>query len=156
MRTIAAKITPELCAGQVLENIPLVMRFIRAEMRSQGKPLLSVPQLRTMIFLNRYPGASLSSVAEHLGVTKATASTLVEKLVQRGLVDRSEHPQERRRHVLTLTDSGMQLFQKVREATRTSIATVLASLPEEKLVKIAEGLALLGDIFKEVPLPGDG
>lgn len=142
-------ITPEQCAGEVIEIVPFVMRFIRAEMRSQGAPLLSVVQLRSLIFLNRHPGGSLSSVAEHLGVTKATASAIVEKLVKRGLVERAEHPQERRRHVLTLTESGFHELSQVREATRQSIAKVLTNLSTEQLSKVAEGMSLLENAFRE-------
>jgi hypothetical protein len=31
----ATAITPELCAREVMETVPLVMRFIRMEMRSR-------------------------------------------------------------------------------------------------------------------------
>ena len=61
-------ITPELCAREVMETVPLVMRFIRMEMRSRRAPSLSVPQFRVLTFLSHKPGAPLSSVAEHLGV----------------------------------------------------------------------------------------
>lgn len=150
MVILTSEVTPAVCGAQVLEVVPLVMRFIRAEMRKQGQPLLSVPQLRILAFLNNFPGSSLSSVAEFLGVTKATASTTVDKLVKRGLVARSDHPQERRRHVLTLTNAGVQLFEQVRAATRESLAKVLANLPQNQLAEISQGIALLGDAFKQV------
>ncbi len=150
MSIVTAEITSELCADKVLEVVPLVMRCLRAEIRRQGQPLLSVPQLRTMIFLKNFPGSSLSGVAEHLGVTKATASTLVEKLVKRGLINRVEHPQERRRHVLTLTAVGVDIFEEVRLATRSRIAILLGNLSENELIEIYGGISLLGDIFKEV------
>jgi hypothetical protein len=63
----ATAITPDLCAREVMETVPLVMRFIRTEMRSRRAPSLSVPQFRVLTFLSRRPGAPLSSVAEHLG-----------------------------------------------------------------------------------------
>ena len=34
----ATAITPELCAQAVMETVPLVMRFIRMEMRSRRAP----------------------------------------------------------------------------------------------------------------------
>jgi DNA-binding MarR family transcriptional regulator len=145
---VEQEITPELCAGQVLEIIPSVMHFIRAEMRRQGKPILSVPQLRAMLFLKRHPGDCLSNLAEHLGVTKPTASATVDKLVQRGFVSRWDHPQERRRHVLTLTESGMAILHQAREATRASLAKELANLSEEKLFKLLEGMTLLAEVFQ--------
>src|SRR5215211_5109443 len=85
-------VTPELCAREVMETVPLVMRFIRAEVRSRRAPSLSVPQLRVLTFLSRTPGAPLSSVAEHLGVARSTASAIVDRLVRRKLVSRTVHP----------------------------------------------------------------
>jgi len=132
-----------------METVPLVMRFIRAEMRRQRTRSLSVPQFRALVFLSRHPGASLSSVADHLGVTRPTASALVDRLVRRGLVTRTEHPQERRRIVLALTLTGARHLQQAREVARTRIAGMLAGLSIAELRKIAEGIALLESVFKE-------
>ena len=57
------------CARQVLEIVPLVMAAIRTEIRTHRGSELSVPQFRVLIFLNRHAGASLSDIAEHLGLT---------------------------------------------------------------------------------------
>lgn len=144
------KAMAKLCAQEVTDTIPLVMRFIRREMRSQGEPSLSVSQLRTLFFLNCYPGMDLSSVADHLGVTRPTASVIVNRLVQQGLVNRTEHPQERRCVVLTLTRTGSQRLRYVREAVCSLMANIFANRPPEELHKIEEGIALLGKVFKEV------
>src|SRR5215510_2417726 len=111
----AIRVTPvRQCAGEIMETVPAVMRFLRTEMRHHGTPFLSVPQFRVLVFLYRHPGASLSSVAEHLGVTCPTASVLVDRLVRRGLVDRTTYPQERRRVALTLTATGARHLQQAR------------------------------------------
>jgi DNA-binding MarR family transcriptional regulator len=146
----------ESCARGVMETVPLVMRFLRAEIRRQRTRSLSVPQFRALVFLSRHPGASLSSMADHLGVTRPTASALVDRLVRRGLVTRTEHPQERRRIVLALTLSGARHLQQAREVARARIAGVLAGLSTAELRKIAEGIALLERVFKEVSPQDDG
>ena len=143
-------ITPELCAREGMETIPLVMRFIRTEMRSRRAPSLSVPQFRVLTFLSRRPGAPLSSVAEHLGVTRSTASAIVDRLVRRKLVSRTAHPQERRCVVLTLTPAGAQHHQQAREAACAHMAKVLAGLSAADLLQVTEGLTLLGSAFKEI------
>ena len=102
--------TPELCAQEVMETVPLVMHFIRTEMRSRRAPSLSVPQFRVLTFLSRKPGAPLTSITEHPGVIRSTASALVDRLVRHQLVSRTEDPQERRCVMLTLTPMG-QPFQ---------------------------------------------
>jgi DNA-binding MarR family transcriptional regulator len=100
----------EECAVKVMDTIPLLMRFIRADMRENSVASLSIPQLRWMLFIKRNPGASLSEVAEHLGVTCATVSKTTERLVQRNFIQRNDHPQERRRVVLNLTPE--RVFEK--------------------------------------------
>ncbi|HEY9642874.1 MAG TPA: MarR family transcriptional regulator [Coleofasciculaceae cyanobacterium] len=136
------------CATELMETIPPIMQFIRAEMRSQSASLLSVPQFRVLAFLNRHPGVSLSEVAEHLGVTRATASAMTDRLVQRGFVSRTEHPQERRQVVLNLTEPGSVHLQQSREKTRDTIAGLMHNLTEEQLVSVAAGLAVLRKVFE--------
>lgn len=145
--------TADLCAWEVMETVPLVMRFIRAEMRQQGKPFLSVSQFRALVFLNLSPGACLWEVADYVGVTRPTASALVDRLVRDGLVDRVPHPKERRRIMLSLTSQGSQLLQQTREGARSRLASLLADLSPAQVRKIAEGTALLGGLFKEAASP---
>jgi DNA-binding MarR family transcriptional regulator len=145
----SAKLTAETCAGIVMDTVPPVQRFIRTEMRRQGASGLSIPQFRALGFLAREPGSSLSAVAEHLGVTPSTASMIADRLVQRGLVQRITHPDERRRIQLTATPSGEALLQQARAATREKVAAVLAHLSEEQLRALASGVAILGEAFKK-------
>ncbi len=146
---------PDRCAREVVESVPLVMRFIRREMRRQSGPFLSVPQLRTLLFLSRFPGADLSSAADHLGVSPPTASAIVNRLVRQGLVTRTGHPEKRRFIILTLTRTGFQRLQRAREAACALVAGVLARRSRGELHKVAEGIALLGKIFKEVVVSND-
>jgi DNA-binding MarR family transcriptional regulator len=135
-----------------METVPMVMRFIRADMRARGSyEELSVPQFRTLAFLDRNPGASLSELAEHLGVTRATASANTERLVQRQFVDRCDHPEERRRVVLKLTEAGKEHLQTNRAQTRKYIADLLGSLTDEQITQIDQGMVLLRQIFEQQP-----
>ncbi|HYW22132.1 MAG TPA: MarR family transcriptional regulator [Nodularia sp. (in: cyanobacteria)] len=140
--------TSSECAAKVMETIPLMMRFIRADMRVHSAASLSIPQLRSLAFLNRNPGASLSELAEHLGVTCATASATTERLVQRNLVQRIDDPQERRRVLLNLTDEGRHHLKQSQDQTRAHIAELLDHLTPEQISHIEEGLGLLKDVFE--------
>ncbi|MBW4613601.1 MAG: MarR family transcriptional regulator [Desmonostoc vinosum HA7617-LM4] len=144
--------TSEECAARVMETIPLVMRFIRADMRANSAAALSIPQLRSLAFLNHHPGASLSDLADHLGVTCATASATTERLVQRNLVQRCDHPQERRRIILNLTEEGKHQLKQSQDQTRAHIAKLLDGLTEEQISNIEEGLALIKNVFEQTEL----
>ncbi|AFZ23397.1 transcriptional regulator [Cylindrospermum stagnale PCC 7417] len=144
--------TSSECATRVMDTIPLIMRFIRGDMRAHSAASLSIPQLRSLAFLNRNPGASLSDLAEHLGVTCATASSTTERLVQRNFVQRCDHPQERRRVVLSLTDEGKYHLQQSLDQTRAHIADLLQGLTPEQVSQIEEVLALLKNVFEQTEL----
>lgn len=144
--------TSEQCAVAVMETIPPVMRFIRAEMRRHGVHGLSLPQFRALGFLSHCPGASLSAVADHLGVTRPTASAIADRLVRHGLVERAADPTERRRITLTLTPTGLELLQQARAATRARVAEMLEGLSSADLESIVTGLSRLRDVF-ETALP---
>jgi len=144
--------TSEDCAARVMETVPLVMRFIRADMRAHSAAFLSIPQLRSLAFINRNPGASLSDLAEHLGVTSATASATIERLVQRDFVERIAHPQERRRVLLNLTEEGKCQLKQSQDQTRAHITDLLTGLTEEQISNIEEGLTLLKNVFEKTEL----
>ncbi|WP_413262279.1 MarR family winged helix-turn-helix transcriptional regulator [Floridanema flaviceps] len=135
-----------------METIPLAMRFIRADIRSRNSTTMSVPQFRTLAFLDRNPGASLSDLAEHLGVTRATASANTERLVQRDFVHRCDDPKERRRVVLNLTEAGKVHLEECRSQTRDRISELLNSLTEQQILLIEEGLTLLKDVLEDKSL----
>ena len=135
-----------------METIPLVMRFIRADMRDRKATELSVPQFRTLA-LDRNPGASLVGLSEHLGVTCATASANTERLVQRNFVHRCDHPSERRRVSLKLTPDGKAHLDAARDLTRAYITDLLNSLSVEQIAKIDDSLALLYQVFESKSTP---
>ncbi|MGE5553311.1 MAG: MarR family winged helix-turn-helix transcriptional regulator [Betaproteobacteria bacterium] len=138
-------------AQEIMETVPPIMRFMREEMRRQGAGFgsLSVPQYRCLAFLSRQPGAALSEVASHLGVTPPTASVLVERLVHQGLVKRETFPGERRRHRLTLTPAGGRILEEACGATRQRIEAALGDLSPAELAAVAAALPLLARVFRE-------
>jgi hypothetical protein len=46
-------VTPEESARELLDVVPIVMKEIRSLMRSQGSSDLTIPQFRTLAFVNR-------------------------------------------------------------------------------------------------------
>jgi DNA-binding MarR family transcriptional regulator len=148
-------VSPEECARQLLEAVPLVMRAIRAEMRSHRGGDLSVPQFRALIYLNRHEGASLSDVAEHLGLTLPSMSKMINGLVIRDLVARGMDPGDRRRVILSPTSGGRKAMQSAYEVTRARLAERLAALPPSDCATVMEAMKSLGSVFVSDRGPGN-
>ncbi len=137
----------EECAGAVMETVPLVMRAIRAEMRSHRSPDLSVPQFRALRYVSRHAGASLSDVAEHLGLTLPSTSKLVNRLVERGLLTRANAPDDRRRMVLEITPDGQTVLNAAAQATHARLMEQLAALSAEERTAVLAAMRSLLRVF---------
>jgi DNA-binding MarR family transcriptional regulator len=139
--------SPDDCARALLEGVPPVMRVIRAEMRSQTKPELSVPQFRALSYLNRRAGASLSAVADHIGLTRPAMSVLIDGLVNRKLVTRQTDPDDRRRVTLAVTKRGHGLYTAARQHTQARLAGRLATLSAAERAALLQTLDQLRQLF---------
>ena len=136
------------CAAEVLETVPAIMRFIRVQMRRHRGRELSVPQFRTLLFLSRHGGVSLSALADHLGLSLPAASRLVEGLVRRSLVARRIPRGNRRLVALSLRAGGQRTVCAARRATERRLAEVVAALPAGERAAIQRALQMLRAEFQ--------
>ena len=143
-------VTPELCAREILDVTPIVMQALRVQIRAQRQDDLSVPQFRTLAFLRRHPGSSLSAAAEFIGLTLPTMSVLIEGLVQRGFVNRTPDQLDRRRVLLTLTPEGERQHTRAVECTAAWLVEVLEPLDEQQRRAIVEAFEILRPLFSSV------
>lgn len=148
MQQNLVKPSPDGCAREVLEAVPLAMRVIREHLRKHGARVLSVPQFRTLLFLSRNRGSSLSEVAEHIGLTLPSMSTLIDGLVDRSYAVRQTDPSDRRRMTLTLTERGEATLQSAREATQAYLAEKLNRIPETDRKTIVASMQILKHVFE--------
>lgn len=131
------------CARSVLAAVPPLMQEIRAEMRLAAPAGMSIPQFRALIFTRNHPGASVSELAAHLGITVPTASVAVDRLVRQKLLRAPVSLQNRRRRSLELTAAGARAVESARAATTEAFARRLDGLSESELSLVQQALALL-------------
>jgi len=143
-----SSISLDECAREVLETVPLVMRTVRAEMRHHRAADLSVPQFRTLNFLHHQAGASLSQVAEHIGLTLPSVSLLVDGLVERKLILRNTSAADRRRVTLTLTARGQSVLDAAHGATQAALAEKLAALSAQDRGIVVQAMQALHPLFE--------
>jgi DNA-binding MarR family transcriptional regulator len=135
------------CAREILDVVPLVMRSLRADMRHYRAPGMSVPQLRTLVYLSGNEGASLSEVAEHIGLRLPSMSALIDGLVTRSLVVRQTSHSDRRRVTLSLTRAGRTALDEARRSTLGHLEERLAALPDAELATVVQAMCTLRSIM---------
>jgi len=123
------------------------MRYIRMQMRSRRTPGLSIPQFRALAFLSRNEGATLSKVANYIGLTLPSASKIIDVMVTRKLVVRTESPRDRRYSSLKLTRLGLSTLLQARQGTEADLAEKIAELSDSQQKKVEDAMEFLSSIF---------
>ena len=134
-------------ANEIFDVVPLVTRSIRSKFREQRAADLSVAQFRTLAFINRREGASLSDVAEHIGLTLPSMSKMVDGLVNRRLISRHAHDTDRRRVCLSITPTGKKKIQASYVHSQAFLADKIAGLSAAELETVSTALHLLQGLF---------
>jgi DNA-binding MarR family transcriptional regulator len=112
---------------------------------------LTMAQLKGLFVLIHGP-ATIGQLATSLGITQSTASILVERLVRLGLVVRDEDPGDRRRVVVRLSPEGERIVTELGDAKREHLHSTLASISEDDLAALVQGLrALLSAVAATQP-----
>ena len=104
---------------------------------------LTIGQLRALYALFRSGPLPIGQLGAALGLGKPAASLLVDALVQRGLVERNEDPQDRRRTFARLSPATRDQLGAQRSGGRELLAGWLRRLPPEDLAHLARGLRAL-------------
>lgn len=127
-----------------VDEMSIVTRTFRRFRNSGNEELfeLTMPQLRAVMCLEEGP-AHMSRLASALGVSLPSATGIVDRLVQRGLVQREEDPRDRRLVICELTSKGGQVTSSLYEADRAVLQQLLGSLAHEDLKIILQALNIL-------------
>jgi DNA-binding MarR family transcriptional regulator len=112
---------------------------------------VTLPQLRVLVMIASRGPQNLGSVAQGLGVHPSNATRTCDKLVNAGLLHRSDDPADRRNLILRLTPSGRGLVQTVTEHRRAAIENILAKMPAQLRHDLVPPLRALAEAAGEIP-----
>ena len=140
-----------IAAGPVAEGIvelaSRVVQLVRSEVRQHQTTGLPVSQIRALKFLKEKPGASLSEVAESLGLGAPTVSKAINELVEEGMVSRTGDSADRRRVTLHATADGLAALREASEVAHAQVAKLLEPLGEEEVAAVERATSLLLPLF---------
>jgi DNA-binding MarR family transcriptional regulator len=95
---------------------------------------LTTPQMGVLEFV-RSP-RTVSAVALHVGLSLPATSQMIEKLVRRRLVRRSESAVDRRERAVVLSASGKALLERIARARSARFEASLAVLPPRAAARL--------------------
>jgi DNA-binding MarR family transcriptional regulator len=106
---------------------------------------LSPHQARALGVVGRRDGVRLTDLAEALHIAPRSATEVVDGLQERGLVERTPDPGDRRAVILRPTEEGRRIRAEIDAARTADSAELFARLPAADRAELARILRSLAD-----------
>jgi len=129
------------------------LRFVRIYMRSMVDDMsallkdhgLSMPQVAALQYLHAEAPATVSEIADHLNLTMAATSHLVERLVVKRLATRTEDPRDRRQKRVALSAAGRELVAESHARAAAVLDALLSDVSADKRAAMASAVHAVVD-----------
>ena len=125
-------------------------RSMRGWWRYAKSTGLSMPQFSILMQLHHKGPCGMSGISEGYEITPAATSQLVDKLVQSGLIQRVEDPNDRRAKLLSLTDKGRELILNGIKERYRWVDEMADKLTADERVQISEALDIMTRIATDL------
>lgn len=123
------------------QGIALLQRRLLKPFSCAGTRIdLTLTQYHALSFLASRGSATVSEMKAALGFAQSTTSTLVGRLVQQGLIEKSRHRNDHRMACIIPLPKGLRLVQRFRKNTERNLQILMAHLGEQALSDLFEAL----------------
>jgi len=114
--------------------------LLREEIESYD---LTPPQFGLLAFLWQQDGLTQVEISEKGQIDRSTVGGLIDRLEKSGLLERRQHPQDRRAYKIYLTDRGRELEMPLSECAGRALTTFTVGLNEQDVIELRRILEIL-------------
>lgn len=109
----------------------------------------SMPQFFLLMQVYRREHCGISDLSEHLEITNAAVSQLVDKLVQAGMLTRTEDPNDRRAKKVELSAEGKKFIDQGIEERYRWVDALAAAITEEEERNVTAAFEILDKVMEK-------
>src|SRR6476620_2581716 len=102
---------------------------------------ISMAQLHILYTVQRNGEMTMSRLADVLNVSLSSATGLVDRIAERGFVERSHPPEDRRVVLIRVTPAGIRMLEEVDAVSDDLLRIVLGRLGRAQLTGVRQALA---------------
>lgn len=116
---------------------------IEAAFAAEG---LSMRDYLVLVWIDSLDAPSQQQIADHVGVDRSDFVKVLDQLQSRGLIGRERDTADRRRHVLSVTETGRAALTRATTTSREITAGLFSALTPAELVTLHQlALKALGE-----------
>ncbi|MEW6590645.1 MAG: MarR family transcriptional regulator [Pseudomonadota bacterium] len=136
--------SPPCPAAEALRQFRVIFGAVRQHFQAVEKACgVSGAQVWAMAALQQTPGMKVSELAQAMSIHPSTASNLLDKLEQAGLVQRTRSQADQRVVTLNLTNAGKRALKKAPQPLTGILTHALGQLTDDALCRLNEDLSEL-------------
>jgi DNA-binding MarR family transcriptional regulator len=133
----------------VAEALPQRALAISRLFLSRSQLGISRTEAGVMRALSQQP-RRITELAASEAVTQPAITLVVNRLEERGWVRRGHDPGDRRAVLVTLTDAGRELFERLRAEYRALLHEEMATLDDETVEVLARAVDVLDELIERL------
>ena len=111
---------------------------------------LTIPEWRVVAVVAESSGVTQAAIGQKTRMDKVTVSRAAIALVDRGLLVREKHPEDRRAHQLALSAAGRELYRAVAPKALELERMIFAQIDAEELKRFVATLRRIDALAEEV------
>ncbi|MFD1778698.1 MULTISPECIES: MarR family winged helix-turn-helix transcriptional regulator [Fredinandcohnia] len=111
---------------------------------------LTNEQHYTLRYINKVGSCTSTELAEVFEVKKSAITAIINRLFEKGLIDRTRDENDRRLVYLTLSTRGEKLFLKTEERVNNLVESIIGEFSEEEIVQFLKTYEKLNGILQKI------
>lgn len=125
-----------------------------AIMREEIEPYdLTPPQFALLAFLWQQDGLTQVELSEKGQIDRSTLGGLIDRLERNGLLERRQHPQDRRAYKIYLTEQGKAMESTLSACAERSLKRITSGLNENEVNELRRTLEILREDRRVYEIP---
>jgi len=104
------------------------------------------PQLSVISILAKNGKQKVSDISEKIGLSDSTVSGILDRLEQKGIIERKRNKDDRRVVKIYLSNGSQEIFQEFHRKREEYFARLLKELSEQEINDIINGLEILNRV----------
>jgi DNA-binding MarR family transcriptional regulator len=131
------------------DRLRVVLARSARRLRQEAGTDLGPALLAALVTIERHGPLTPSEVADRERIQRPTATRLIAKLDERGLIQRTVAPDDARSSLLSVTRDGSMLLAEIRSRRDAFLARRLRDLPPEDRATLARAADLLERLVQD-------
>jgi DNA-binding MarR family transcriptional regulator len=116
----------------------------------KGIDELTVIEIKTIVVIGSGEAMSMSQIAKKLGVTSGTPTVTIDRLIEKGFVERIRDVEDRRQVFVTLSDKGDEVYHDINDLKHKVAENIFGLLSREERALFLSILLKLNSNFNLV------